>query len=61
MPPISNVMLSPAAEFTLYSMVTVTPGATHILLLFKKVTSPKVALEVKQTVLPLAKCNYHLM
>ena len=54
MPPISNVMLFPAAEITLYCMVTVTPGATHILLLFPNVTSPRVALEVKQTVLPEA-------
>ena len=50
-PPISNVMLSPAAEITLYAMVTVTPGATHILLLFSNVTSPRVVLVVKQTVL----------
>ena len=35
-PPISNVMLSPVVVVTLFCMVTVTPGATHILLLFKK-------------------------
>ena len=33
-PPISSVTLFPAAEFTLFCMVTVTPGATHILLLY---------------------------